>query len=68
MIAMDRHCQIVGESLTGTRPVDEQTGTSIAVLGERLERLKQSRGVFAGIKFSPYVERLRQRAEAVAIG
>lgn len=68
MIAMDRHCQIVGESLTGARPVDEQTGASIAVLGERLERLKQSSGVFAGIKFSPYVKRLTKRAEAVAIG
>jgi hypothetical protein len=68
MIGMDRHCQIVGESLAGARPVDEQTGASIAVLGERLERLKQSSRLFAGIKFSPYAERLRQRAEPMAIG
>jgi len=68
MISMDRHCQIVGESLAGARPVDEQTGASMAVLGERLERLQQSSRLFAEIKFSPYAERLRQRAEPVAVG
>ena len=68
MIGMDRHYQIVTESLAGARAVDEQTGASIAVLGERLERLKQSSRLFAEVKFSPYAERLRQRAEPMAVG
>jgi len=66
MIRMDRHCQVVGASLTGKRPVDEQTYASVAVLNERLERLRQS-PLFAGVTFSPQVEQLRQQAE-VAVG
>ena len=67
MIRMDRHCQVVGASLNGKRPVDEQTYASVAALSERLERLRQS-PLFAGVTFSPHVERLRQHAEAVAVG
>jgi len=67
MIRMDRHCQVVGASLTGKRPVDGQTCASLAVLSDRLERLRQS-PVFAGVTFSPHVERLRQRVEVVAVG
>jgi hypothetical protein len=66
MIRMDRHCQVVGASLTGKRPVDEQTYASVAVLSERLERLRQS-PLFAGVTFSPQVERLRRHME-VAVG
>ncbi len=66
MIRMDRHCQVVGASLTGRRPVDEQTYASVAVLSERLERLRQS-PLFAGVKFSPQVETLQRHAE-VAVG
>jgi hypothetical protein len=68
MIGMDRHCQIVGASLSGERPVDERTHESIAVLSERLERSRRSSPLLAGVTFSPYAERLRQRAEAVAVG
>ena len=67
MIRMDRHYQVVGASLSGKRPVDEQTYASVAALSERLERLRQS-PLFAGVTFSPHVERLRQHAEAVAVG
>ena len=67
MIGMDRHCHIVSASLTGKRPVDEKTYASVAVLSERLERLRQSIA-FAGVTFSPQVERLRQHAEALAVG
>lgn len=62
MIRMDRHCQVVKASLAGRRPVDEQTFMSVAVLSERLERLKRS-PLFAGVTFSPEVELLRQQAE-----
>ena len=41
MIGTDsNHCRIVTESLTGTRKVDEQTFASLAILDERLERLR----------------------------
>jgi len=66
MIRMDPHCQVVGASLTGRRPVDEQTYASVAVLSERLERLRQS-PLFAGVKFSRQAETLRRHAE-VAVG
>jgi len=62
MIRMDRHCQVVGASLSGRRPVDDKTYASVAVLSDRLERLRQS-PLFAGVTFSPQVERLRQHAE-----
>ena len=63
MIRMDRHYQVVKASLAGTRPVDDQTYASVAVLSERLERLRRS-PLFAGITFSPDVEELlRQQAE-----
>jgi hypothetical protein len=67
MIRMDRHCQVVGASLIGKRPVDGQTFASLAVLSDRLERLRQS-PLFAGVSFSPQVEQLRQCVEAVAVG
>ena len=67
MTGMDSHCRIVGESLAGERPVDEQTYTSVEVLAERLERLKQTSNLFAGVAFSPCAQKLRQRAEAAAL-
>ncbi len=66
MIPMDRHYQVVGASLSGRRPVDDKTYASVAVLSDRLERLRQS-PLFAGVAFSPEVEQLRQHAE-VAVG
>jgi hypothetical protein len=68
MIGTDRHCWVVGASLAGRRPVDESTHASIGVLSDRLERLRQRSGLFAGVSFSPHVERLRQGAETVAVG
>jgi hypothetical protein len=65
MAGMDRHCQVVGQSLAGQRPVDEQTGMSIAVLADRLERLRQSSSLFAGVMFSPYVQKMQRHLDAV---
>jgi len=67
MIGIDRHCRIVGEGVAGTRPVDEQTYVSVSVLSERLERLKQSSHLFAGVTFSRYAENLVRQGEAVAV-
>lgn len=65
MARMDRHCRIVSQSLAGERLVDEQTDASVAILADRLERLKQSSSLFAGVMFSPYVQKMRRHAEAM---
>ena len=42
MIGMDsNNCQIVTDSINGQRETDEQTFASLAILTERLERLKK---------------------------
>ncbi len=61
------HFQIVSESLSQERGVDERTYASLSVLSERLERLKELDGVFSGVSFSPDVEALQRRKNAVAI-
>jgi hypothetical protein len=67
MTEMDSHVRIVGECLADERPVDEQACASVAVLAERLERLKQSSSVFAGIGFSPHVKKLKRQVEALVV-
>jgi len=69
MIEIDsNHCRIVARSLAGKREVDEQTFTSLAVLGERLERLKGRNKAFSGVEFSAAVEKLQTSKTAVAVG
>ncbi len=69
MIEIDsNHCRIVAGSLAGKREVDEQTFTSLAVLGERLEGLKGRNKVFSGVEFSAAVEKLQTSKTAVAVG
>ncbi len=69
MIGTDsNHCRIVAESLAGRREVDEQTLTSLAVLDERLERLKKLGGAFSGVVFSRAVEQLRTHPSTVTVG
>ena len=67
MAGMD-NLRIVNETLAGERPVDEQTQAAVAILAERLERLKQSSRLFAGITFSPQVKKLKRQAEALVMG
>ncbi len=52
------HFKVVNESLSGQRAVDEDTFSSIAVLAERLERLKRTSSIFANITLSPQAEEL----------
>ncbi len=67
MIGKDsNHCQVVSESITGKRNVDYRTFASIDVLSEKLERLKKFDGAFAGISFSPDVQKLQRRVIAVS--
>ena len=62
------HYQIIAATLSGQRPVDEHTHTSLAVLTERLECVKSHGGLFAGVQFSPQMKRLRQRCEPLPVG
>jgi len=62
------HCQIVGKSLAGERPVDEQSFASLAILMERLEGVKKRGKVFSQIEFSPDVNKLKRRENAVPVG
>ena len=69
MIEMDsNHCRIVAKSLAGERDVDEQTFASLAILGERLERLKKIDEAFSNIVFSSAVKRLQSQKNAVVLG
>ena len=62
------HFQIVEQSLNGKRAVDEQTFGSVAILSERLERLKRVDKNFGDIRFSSAVQRLIKQKDAVAVG
>ena len=69
MIGTDSsHCQILERSITGERTVDEQTFASLAILTERLERLKKHGKGFSSISFSSAVKKLAKQKNAIAIG
>ncbi len=61
------HCQVIEESLTGGRAVDEQTFASLAILNERLEHLKNLDEIFDHVMFSPDVKKLSRQRGAVAV-
>jgi len=61
------HCRIVAESLAGEREADEQTFASLAVLSERLERLKAADKAFSSVAFSSAVKKLQSQKNAVAV-
>ena len=69
MIGMDSsHCQILEKSISGERAVDEQTFASLAILTERLERLKKLGKDFSSVGFSSAVKKLAKQKSVVAIG
>ncbi|MFB0553980.1 MAG: hypothetical protein ACETWQ_11790 [Phycisphaerae bacterium] len=68
MIGTDsNHCRIVAGSLVGEREVDERTFASLAILGERLERLKEIDETYSGIEFSPDVQKLKRRKNTINV-
>jgi len=62
------HFQTVKESLSGRRELDEQTFASVAVLRERLERVKGLGGAFSRVAFSQGLEELIGRRSALPVG
>ena len=68
MIGMDsNHCRIVAGSLVGEREVDERTFASLAILGERLERLKEIDETYSGIEFSTDVQKLQRHKNTINV-
>jgi len=53
----DNHFEVIKENLEGSRPCDESVFSSVAVLAERLEKLKRN-AMFQGVAFSAEVEEL----------
>ncbi len=52
------YLKTVKESISGVRPIDEDTLSSVAVLAERLEILKKTSSLFADVVFSDDVQEL----------
>ena len=50
----------VSDCISGRKPLDEGVLASVAILSDRLERLKSSSSLFAGISLSDDVEALAQ--------
>ena len=61
------HYQVVNSCLQGERPVNEQTLASLAILNERLNRVRQTHGVFSGIEFSSAVKYLQKSNHPVPV-
>ena len=55
------HCKVVKDGLDGNRLIDEQTFDSLAVLTERLERVKKLGPVFSDVAFSKAVQKLTKQ-------
>lgn len=69
MLVMEpNHFELVKESLSGRREIDEDTFASLEVLRERMERLRGLDKSFSGIGFSPFVRRLVRQHKEVAVG
>ena len=68
MIGMEsNHCQVIRDVLSGQKAIDEKTLASLAILTERLERLKKADKAFDAVCFSSAVRKLAGRKDALAI-
>ena len=69
MIGMESdYFDVLKGSLTGEREVDQQTHVSMAVLSDRLERVRKLGKAFSGVCFSEDVEQLSKKSSALAVG
>jgi hypothetical protein len=59
--------QILNEAIAGHREVDEHALAAMAVLQDRLERIKSLGGKFSGIGFSSDVRKLQHNKSFAAI-
>ena len=61
------HYQVVSKSLSGQETVSEQTFLSIAILQDRLERLKSTSALFDNVELSADVFDLIECHDNIAI-
>jgi len=59
--------EVLKGSLTGEREVDQHTHVSMAVLSDRLERVKKLGKAFSGVCFSEEVEQLSRKSSLLAV-
>lgn len=59
-LLMDEISRVKG-CINGIYPADEQTLSAVSALADRLERLKDN-PLFAGVSFSPDLQRLSRQA------
>lgn len=68
MIGMEsNYFEVLKGSLTGEREIDQQTHVSMAVLADRLERVKKLGKAFSGICFSENVEQLSGKSSLLSV-
>ena len=60
--------QVVQDALAGRREADEHALAAVAVLGERLERIKALGGAFSEIGFSSEVRKLSRKKSLATVG
>lgn len=60
--------KVLQESISGERETDEQTFASLAVLEERLKRVKRLGGAFSSVRFSRVVKKLDAQKQPMAVG
>lgn len=60
-------CEIVLNSLSNNRTIDEQTFASINTLTERLENVRRLHRSFIDIEFSPQVQALAEQEMKLAV-
>ncbi len=61
------HFEIVRDSLTGNRTIDEQTFASINILAERLGNVRKQHRSFIDVEFSPDVQALAEQELKLAV-
>jgi len=57
----------VSDCISGRKPVSEGALASVAILSDRLERLKESSSLFAGVSFSADVDALTSCQVSTAV-
>lgn len=61
------HCEVVMESLSGERRIDEQTFASINLLAEKLQAVQKVHRSLVNVEFSPQVQALIDQESLLAI-
>jgi hypothetical protein len=61
------HHRIVKEAVEGKRSVDEQTHVSLAILDERLQRLRKLDKIFDEVQFSSAVRKILTQKDTCTV-